>query len=138
MENKIKIVPAGIWNLNALEVLLLNENNIVEFEIPNSKLTTNQLSELSLSENIHLEILPEFIGELTNLKYLDLKCTQIKQLPVSLKQHSNLNRIVLSDNLIHNKSTLNKQYGDKIDFDGECESLKRLTVNYHDLYGNVV
>jgi Leucine-rich repeat (LRR) protein len=136
-KNKIKIVPAGIWNLNALEVLLLNENNIVEFEIPNSKLTTNQLSELSLSENIHLEILPEFIGELTNLKYLSLKCTQIKQLPVSLKQHSNLNRIVLSDNLIHNKSTLNKQYGDKIDFDGECESLKRFTVNYHDLYGKI-
>jgi hypothetical protein len=136
-KNKIEIVSAEVWKLKELEVLLLNENNIVDFEIPNSKLTANQLRELSLSENVNLEILPEFIGELTNLKHLGLECTQIKQLPISLKHHSSLNKIVLSGNFIHNQSTLNKQYGGKIDFDGECESLIRLTVNYHDVYGKI-
>ena len=134
-ENKIETVPSEVWEIGTLEILLLHDNNILEFEIPD--LPANHLREVSLSDNINLKVLPEFICQLSNLEYLGLECTQIKELPVCVKQCLNLKRISLSENLIGNKKALENACGGKIQFRGECEQLTRLTVNFHDFYGKV-
>ncbi|HSY60973.1 MAG TPA: hypothetical protein VK796_03810, partial [Cytophaga sp.] len=134
-DNKIEKVPAEIWKLKALETLLLNENNIIEFEVPDS--ISISLTGVYLSENISLNMLPDFFAQLTNLEYLDLECTQVTRLPDGLKLNSNLEKIQLSENLITNKKALNKEFGGKIDFTYECEQLTKHTINYHDLYGEI-
>ncbi|WRX28703.1 NB-ARC - like 10 [Theobroma cacao] len=52
---------------------------------------------LNLSENEELRMLPEGIGELINLHYLNLSLTSIGELPVGIKNLKNLKILLLDD-----------------------------------------
>ncbi|XVF70677.1 hypothetical protein PTKIN_Ptkin11bG0181800 [Pterospermum kingtungense] len=55
------------------------------------------LTVLNLSDNRELRMLPEEIGELINLHYLNLSSTSIKELPVGIKNLKNLKVLLLDD-----------------------------------------
>ncbi|XVF70678.1 hypothetical protein PTKIN_Ptkin11bG0181900 [Pterospermum kingtungense] len=55
------------------------------------------LTVLNLSGNRELRMLPEEIGELINLQYLNLSSTFIKELPVGIKNLKNLKVFLLDD-----------------------------------------
>ncbi|XVF03872.1 hypothetical protein REPUB_Repub05bG0030400 [Reevesia pubescens] len=55
------------------------------------------LTVLNLSDNQELRMLPEGIGELINLHYLNLSATSIGELPVGIKNLKNLKVLLLDD-----------------------------------------
>ena len=119
-----KIPPEIVKNyliFNALE----QKFNRIDFKLSNGLLIDLDLSNVSshISRSNILKSLPNYLGELTHLKKLDLKINRLSTLPESISSLSSLEFIDLSYNKI---KYLPKSIG-------SLSSLKTLYLRYNDL-----
>ncbi|KAJ4718190.1 Disease resistance protein [Melia azedarach] len=79
-----------------LQTLLVRESKLKTFQ-NNFFQATPALQVLDLSYNLHLTELPVGLGELINLQYLNLSDTNIKKVPIEIKNLRRLRMLLLDD-----------------------------------------
>ncbi|GHT83552.1 hypothetical protein FACS1894137_04960 [Spirochaetia bacterium] len=99
----IRELPASIGNLTELKELILNSNDVPE--LPDSFSNLIKLQKLSImglgpNGDRDLKVIPEWIGNLTALKYLFLFNTDVACLPDSMANCTALECLVISNTYI--------------------------------------
>jgi hypothetical protein len=94
-EEKLKAIPAEVFELDWLEKLYLTYNKLKE--LPDSISLLQNLSQLYLRKN-DLSELPNSISHLQNLSQLFLNDNQLRELPDSISRLQNLSQLDLSEN----------------------------------------
>jgi len=92
---KLKQVPAIVWDNPQLKVLILSENHLEN--LPKQIGQLSNLISLYLEEN-NLYKLPAEIGQLSNLSTFSLSYNKLDELPMEVGQLSKLTVLSLSDN----------------------------------------
>jgi hypothetical protein len=134
-DQKLTHIPAEVFELEQLEVLILRNNrlsaipdaiarlrNLTELSLSGNQLSTvsdsigklGNLTLLNLNSN-RLTDVPDAIVKLRNLTYMDLSDNQLTAVPDAITQLHNLEWLDLSDNLV----TAIKNYFDQIKDKGE-------------------
>lgn len=88
--------PANAEVISSVEFLMIGDHHLVVFPPEISKFTG--LKSLTIFNNKQLEALPDCIGNLTNLKTLQLSFNGLKTLPCSIGNLSNLVTLELDNN----------------------------------------
>lgn len=117
--NEITEIPEAIGALTALTSLVLDSNQITKLPEAIGKL--RRLEVLSVPNN-KIEWLP-FIGELENLRMLDISCNDLKDLPPAI---GSLERLEFLDARINQFSELPEELGN-------CEALRLLSLSNNQL-----
>ncbi len=99
---KLDSLPAQLGNYPALQVLLLEGNQLRELP-PSIKVLSN-LQSLILYDN-QLSSLPKEIGQLSNLQELNLSFNQLTSLPKEIGQLANLQSLILGGNQLSSLPT---------------------------------
>ena len=95
-KNQLQTIPSEIASLSLLTSLYLEENNLNGFPMAVSNL--NQMENLSLRSNPNISELPSVIGNLINLRILNLRGCSIPSLPASIGLLVNLLELNLEFN----------------------------------------
>jgi len=131
--NNIETLPAELYQLHSLKVLLIGENELSH--LANGISNLSHLTDLDISGNIEIKALPDDIGNIPGLKYLDISNTKITQLPNTLINHPELESIHWCKTLVHNTKKLDRLHQDKIAWEWNCEQVERTIVNFEEKYG---
>ncbi|MBU0764301.1 MAG: leucine-rich repeat domain-containing protein [Bacteroidetes bacterium] len=92
--NFIRYLPIGIGDLKNLQTLDLSYSQLEE--IPGEIGNLKNLEILKLCYSLNLDSLPDQIGELGKLWYLNLSVTGIKKLPPSIRKLNGLLELIMS------------------------------------------
>ncbi|KAL8165166.1 UNVERIFIED_CONTAM: hypothetical protein K2H54_032324 [Gekko kuhli] len=100
IENKIKIIPSEVCQLQELKDLNLSNNYLVSF--PNEICQLSSLEKLTLCQKNGLKLsqLPEKISELSSLKELDVSHNELKELPEGLGEIKTLVTLIANANCL--------------------------------------
>ena len=90
-ENYLKVIPDSIFfYLKNIEVFSISDNLIQK--IPENIVNWNNLSYLDFSKNL-IELIPDYLGELSQLKYLNLENNNFTSFSTNLSKLRNLMQI---------------------------------------------
>jgi Leucine-rich repeat (LRR) protein len=96
----IEPIPVGLWTMTPLKEILL-KNNSLSSSFPTSITDLPNLEILDLSNNLYTGNIPAEIGTLTNIKRLYLNNNQLTgSIPSQLFNLTHLTELDLSDNLL--------------------------------------
>lgn len=101
IDNKLQKIPKSITQIEQLKQLYITGNENLNYEDLISRLSEIAIEELSIPLN-SLSELPENIGDLKQLKVLDIRRNYIEQLPTELKNADSLKSLSADHNLFVN------------------------------------